>query len=517
MKRLVTWLMCLLPVFTWAQEVTWTEEFRVERKQRSMGMIGAAQGKFYVLRGVVAKDHNYELEVFNEQNMELISKKPLILPTIGDNDTQFEELILVKDRLLLFSSYTDRNDGRSRCYGTWLNENGEAADLPVLVGDLSSKMRREENLFGFEVSADSSLILVHYGLDLERKGNERFTLKVLDTALEMIWQKDIELPYRSELMEITQYALDNSGQVYMMSGISGDKATANSERRLTDKRYVLLSYDPVQNKLKEFNVELSSKWVMATTFGITDEGDLAIGGFYSNDRVFSIAGTFFFRIDGDSKMIVAKGLKPFDEEFLKKFMSERKVAKGEELYDFYFDHFTIHEDGGATFVAEQYYIIQRFRTDITTGRQQMLYYYHYNDIIVVDVEPDGSIGWTKKVPKEQITMNDTGPYSSYAFTASKDSLYLLFNDHPDNTGLLKENPDTTPRTYGSSRQGVVVKVAIGLDGGMKREEIFTNKEEDTILKPKVHLSQDDGILFIYAEFRKQYRFGRMKFSNENME
>lgn len=493
-----------------AQNITWSEDFKMNRKDRTLSMLGADDNQLFILRKSNTREPEFILEVLDSKTMKIATSVDVKMPMIGENPTRLEDFLVTKEHLVLFSSYFDKTDSRLRCYGTIYNKQGAALDLPILIGDVPSKARRVGSPFNFELSPDSTLILAHYGTSLERKGNERFTLKVFDEALETEWEKDIELPYLSEIIEITQHLVDNDGQVYMMSGISGDKSTSGSERRLSDKRYVLFSYDPALNKLKEFEVALNNKWVMSTTFGITDDGDLAIGGFFSNDRVFSISGTFYFRIEGKSKEIVAKGLHDFDSEFLKQFMSDRRAEKGRELYDFYFDHFTIHADGGASFVAEQYYVMQRYRSDITTGRQQMLYYYNYNDIILVRFNPDGSLAFTKKVPKEQTSINDKGPYSSYAFSMDADSLFLLFNDDPGNTAFLKEKPNASPRTYSGNRKGVVVKVSVGKDGEIQRENLFSNNE--VLLRPKTHIMGPQGELYLYAQYRKQYRFGKIEFS-----
>ncbi len=493
-------------------EITWTESFRLERKQRLTKMIGADSINFFVLQEIAGKESTWELHVYNKASMATKSINVIDLPSLPGIEMQMNDVLLFGDRLLLITTAVDDESELMSAYGTWLSEEGKPADFPVLLGQQSTTRRRGNDQFGFELSSDGSKLLIYNESEFERKANERFTLKVVDAELETVWQKDLELPYSREIFEINQYAVDSRGHVYMMSGITNDKSRNNdAERPPSDKRYVIISYDPDQNKVKEFDVSLENKWVISTTFALADNGDLVIGGFYSNNRYFSIAGSFFFRIDGDSKAIEAKGLHPFSKEVLAQFMSERKAEKGLELDDFYFDHFVLREDGGASMVAEQYYVTQRFQTDIASGRQQIQYFYHFNDVLVVDMNAEGEINWVTKVPKIQVSMNDKGPYSSYALTHVSDTLYLVFNDNPDNVPLLEKNPDAKVYSFSTVRRSAVTLAKIFPDGTQVREALLSSRDEETLIKPKVNISQDAGEIFIYSQLRKNVRFGRIHF------
>lgn len=497
-------------------EVVWSDAEKLDRKQRSVGLLGADAEVFYVLseKSGRGRTREYYLLRYRRENLQKIGEQLLDLPEFSGEGLRMYSFDLYTKGLLLIGTANADAGGRLGTYGVWYSKEGKRLGPPVLLYETVNKRRSEPEDFGVTVSADSTLLLIHRENSINRKANERFDLKVLDLNLEIVWQKEIELPYRSDLFEINQYLLDERGHVYMMTGIRTEKAQLQQEESpLSEKRYVLVTYDPDLNKVKEFEVGLDDKWVISTASGLTSDGNLAIGGFYSNDRYFSIAGTFFFRIDGETKEVVAKGLKAFDDQFLKQFIKERRLEKDRELDNFYFDHFIVREDGGASFVAEQFYVSQRFRADITTGRQEIQYFYHYNDVIVVDVLPDGNIHWAVKIPKEQVTMNDDGRYSSYALTEDGENLFVVFNDHPDNYERLRNEPGAEPRNFNSTKNSVVAVVSINEQGEYFRAPLLESKDERTVLKPKVHLSMASGELLIYAQYRRHYRFGRFNFKS----
>ena len=493
-------------------EITWTESFRTDRKQRLTKMIGADSSYFFVLQEITGKTSTWELHVYNKETMATKSISAIELPSLPGVEMRMDDVLLFGERLLLITTAKDEGAELLSAYGTWLSTEGKPADFPVLLGEQSTGRKRVNNQFGFELSGDMSKLLIFNESEFERKANERFTLKVMDADLETVWQKDLELPYSREIFEINQYAVDYRGHVYMMSGITNDKLKKKEgDRPVSDKRYVIISYDPDQNKVKEFEVSLENKWVISTTFALADDGDLVIGGFYSNNRYFSIAGSFFFRIDGDTKAIEAKGLHPFSKEVLAQFMSERKAEKGLELEDFYFDHFMLREDGGASMVAEQYYVTQRFQTDIASGRQEIQYFYHFNDVLIVDINAEGEINWVTKVAKIQVSMNDKGPYSSYALSHVSDTLCLVFNDNRDNVALLAKNPEAKVNSFSTVRRSSVTLVKVFPDGTQARTALLSSKDQETLIKPKVNISEADGAVFIYSQLRKNVRFGRIHF------
>ena len=349
---IIVFLLCSALLTDAQTTISWTDGFKMDRKQRTTRMIGSDGTNFFALQEIASKPARWQLHVYDNDSLTTRSISDIELPQLPGVKMVFSDVLLFGNRLLLISTGVDSEANLMSAYGTWLSAEGKPMDMPVLLGEQTTNRRKENDQFGFQLSDDGTKLLIYNESNFERKANERFTLKVIDLTLETLWKKDLELPYSREIFEINQYLVDNRGHVYMMSGISLKKVgNKSADRPNSDKRYVIISYDPDQNKVKEFDVSLDEKWVISTTFSLGEDGDLVIGGFYSNDRFFTIAGTFFFRVDGDSKTIEAKGLQPFGKDVLKLFMNERRAEKGLELDNFYFDHFILREDGGASLVA----------------------------------------------------------------------------------------------------------------------------------------------------------------------
>lgn len=490
--------------------VVWSESFKLRKNAEATQMLGADSAFFYVLRDEQGRSAYNMLDVFDRKTMKRVSENVIFLPDIPGYVVSLDNIFFLGERLLMVLTAFDAKAGIVRSYAAWLGRDGKPQDRPELLAEATAR-RRGVAPFGYVLSRDGQRMLIYPGNPAERRVSERYAYRVVDANLQTVWQKDLELPVETELLEIGSYRIDSRGRMFVMTGVGQpEKSLRGAERQRSDREYTVIAFDPEANTIKEFDVAVDGKWVIASSFDVDENDNVVIGGFYSNDRYFSIAGTFFLRIDGATRKIEATGMKAFERELLNQF-ARRSNDREQELQDFYFDHFIVRPDGGAVFVAEQYYIRQQWRTDFTTGRQEIIYYYYYNDLLVVDVLPDGNINWARRVPKEQVSINDRGAFSSYALARSGSDLFVLFNDDPSNVELLEQNPKAVPRAMNSLKRSSATLVRIGSDGSQMRKNLFRSRDSDVLLRPKIWYSPGEGELFLYARQRKNYRFGHLQF------
>ena len=100
------------------------------------------------------------------------------------------------------------------------------------------------------------------------------------------------------------------------------------------------------------------------------------------------------------------------------------------------DQLILRNDGGALLIAEQYFVQEEYDRNqfydpyysnyYNRNYNDIDYVYNYNDIIVVNIRPDGEIEWTARIPKRQVTTNDGGYYSSYAMSIVRSKIYFVF-------------------------------------------------------------------------------------------
>jgi hypothetical protein len=449
------------------------------------------------------------IEKYNSQTLALEKSKEFTLPLAKGEKTGFKEVIIYGGKIVFLLSQYIKVEHTSYAYACSTGYDLEILSEPKEIDKVELKSARQSPGFNFILSKDENKLLVQHNFPFEKYNNEKFSYIVYDTAFSVIWQKEIEMPYKDKIFKVNEYILDDSTNIHLLSQISPEPEKGDEKMRGTpNNSYLIISYFHKENKIKELDINLSDKWVSSVTFDIAPTGDLIAGGFYSNTQYFSIAGTFYLRIDDTTRVITAQGMKAFEKDFMREFLPEKKIKKGKELTDFYFDHFVLREDGGALLVAEQYYMITNYYWDPYLYTYNYTYQYYYNDIILVNVAADGTIEWTKKIPKKQISANDGGYYSSYAFGYNGSDACIIFNDHPDNLAMHKQT-DPNYKMMAKPWKSQAVEVRVDKLGEITYKALFTASKDNLIMRPKLFFQKDTSSLILMGTKGNNYRFGRL--------
>jgi len=299
-----------------------------------------------------------------------------------------------------------------------------------------------------------------------------------------------------------------------------------------------LAYTNNGEDFKEYKIDIRDKFISDLTVRVGNDGNLICAGFYSEKGIDNTKGTYFFRINSETKEIYNQNLKEFDFEFLTTYFRPRELERAQkaarrgdknkqaELYNFSLDDLIMRSDGGAVLVAEQYYVHEvreydRFNAGIGgfnnrvggfNGRNnyRIDYHYNYNDIIVVNIKPTGEIEWSARIPKRQETVNDGGYYSSYTRAILPTGLYFVYNDNSRNfeNGGGKNNRIFD---FGGGGNSVITVAKIDKNGEVSRFPLFKNKDADTMMRPKMSKQIGKKEIAIFGEKGRHFRFASLKF------
>ncbi len=376
----------------------------------------------------------------------------------------------------------------------------------------------------YEVAADKLHLLIYSQSGIDRADKkEHIAMQVYDAQLLERWNKEHTLPFDAGKFGIENMEVDHDGNVYL-TGIAYNspefKAPAMREGKSSDTWH-LFSFKAAGTLMHDYPIALDVNFITDMRIAVADNGDLVAAGFYSEKSVYSVKGAFFMTVDGQSGQIKKQKSTAFETDFITQYMSERerkktirKAAKGipAELFEFDLDHLVLQNDGGAVLIAEQFYIeTQLVNSPAPNGNYgpRTDFHYYYNDLLALSFGPDGTLVWNVKVPKRQHSTNDNGHFSSYAYAAVGNHLYLLFNDNPRNM-YLRGN-DQPYASFGRAMTVSVVQIDAN-NGTQRRELLLTTSRSEMLLCPKICLQTGDSELFIYSERRgRKCRFGRVVF------
>lgn len=482
-----------------AQEVVCSELFRSERDVKAIRIAGYRDDVFYVI-DENQKEKTLRLTAYSQKQVSAINSQKIQL----QENEMFESIHFHASKFFLFTSKRFDKEKKIEVNCTQLDKTGKPLAESKSVHQISYNNTSNLPEFGVVFSPDSTKMLLYFDPPYERKSTEALSFRCYSSQLESIWQKDILLPYTQEIVQVHHFLLDNDGDLYMMSGRNPIK-DSKLWQKPQGARYVVFYYNGKANKLKEYDISLKDKQVLSVSFGLNPNQDVIITGYYSNDFRFNASGTIQFTIGAHGSAMKTAIYMPFSKEFIEEFMDSDDAEKNPSLPDFYLDQSLIEKNGDVILIGEQYYVSQNTITDPATGRQTIEYRYNFDEIILTKTDSTGKHLWNKKIPKRQFTITDTRNCSYLCYSAG-DSLLFYFNDDPDNTVELSQNPDQNLRAFIGSKSSVTTSVSVHPDGQMQRKTLFSNKEKDALLNTFYSQKYMFGPQLLGYEDGKNFRF-----------
>lgn len=523
----VVLLILAMPTLIKAQEVNfkWGPTTKPQGNVTSNGGLLGYDNQSYFLSGGVKHgwwifgETNPMISTYN-LNHQMLSQKEYTYKkgkiTLSPNGS-----INTKNRLYVFATHYDNKADLNVLYYKSFDHDLSSDEDWTELDNIAASKASNSGSFSVLISDDEEKIFIYHSNPFNKKTKkESFSYKVFDKNLKEVWSKDVEMDYNDKEFAILNYAISNSGKVVMMA--RKDLNKNEKTKGMPKYKFIVLIYDHSKDRIEEYEISLGSKYISDITFSIDDKNDkLIIAGFYSNKGPGSLTGVFYQRINMENKKVEIENIKELDHDMLAQHMSEKKIGKGNELVKYDIHQLIQKDDGGATLVAEQYYV-QVVTTTHRSGNMTYTtttYYYHYNDIIVVDIDPKGTIGWAVTIPKTSVSTNDGGRYLSYTLAVKDQKLYFIYYDNADNYQRITKTTKKNSKLFIDVKEvpaidKAVLALAVVTPDGELTREIYQksykdrNAKKEPVFIPKKNYYMGDKFL-VYGERGSEYRYGFM--------
>lgn len=501
-------------------DVQLSQEYEEPRNSTVNDVIGFDANGFFVTRTLQKYTHyNISIEKYGN-DLHLIGGREME-GQAGKDDIAFVGGFMVGANIYSYGQTYEKDTKTLTLYTQHIdNETVSMQGNPEEILTITDPANKSESIFENELSPSKNLVALYYipghankylgllGRTVTDKGHSEETdncvIGCFNADMSPVWTKNIALPHSNKLYDPVSVRLDDQGNVYLLGRLFKD-GTREKKGGLPNYTYIITTFTNEGNESHEYTVALGDKFITDCEIRLSEKNKLLCTGFYSDHGTISIKGVFVMTLDNESGTASQVGSKEFDKDFLSLFESDSKAAKGNELYKYDLSDFVIRPDGGALLIAEKFFISETMRTDPQTHQTYYTYYYNYDDIIVVNIDPDYVINWAVGIPKIQISSIPW--YLSFAYYLKGDEICLLFNDNAKN--LDQEHPDKIYSFDG--KNSVAVIVTIDSEGKWKKEALFSNKDEGIILRPTVAEQINDNDLIIYCDKGKKYKMGKISF------
>ncbi len=306
-----------------------------------------------------------------------------------------------------------------------LDEKGRLKGKPVELGNVKTGIfGATRTYFQSAVAENKKKILIYSAND---NGEEvEFEGKWLDDSLKVI-KRSKAIFKTDNKVEHGEVNLANDGSVYLAA------YTTVGAHNYADQYWVLTLAEGA-TKFEPKELQLDDKFAASGYMKVDNvNGRVYFGGYYSVKKNGNYDGLIYAAYDIAGGIFQIRKFIPFDRELM--------MAAGVRHNSHPFDNYEVKQlivknDGGFVLISEIHFITMR--SNYTPGFGYYSYYspymtttvreYHYDDIMALAYDKDGTRVWSSFVPKNQYSQEDGGVFSSYSLLNTGGTLAFLFND-----------------------------------------------------------------------------------------
>ena len=509
-------------------ELAMSEAYRIPKNSVIDRIISTEGNTAYFLRknfnlsGLVA---SITIESFDVKSLRL--KKAIEVDLKYQKKLRvFHDVFNVNDKFYLITSFFNSGKDKNFLFAQKLDDSFEPDKDLILIGEIDSRNEVQIGDFQFEHSRDSSKVIIYHDIPTKRSEAQQAKISIYNDDFDLLWDKKIKFPYESKLYNSIKFDVDKNGNAYLLG-----KRFFEKERDLVKKRpnfeYILEAYTEKGEKIDRYQLNDKLKLITDLTFEVNNKNEIICTGFYTNKTssvggfgsTESIQGIVFFKVNNNEKIVEEKTFSKFDLDFITLNETERarRVAQRQDndniqsndpaLYSYDFRDVILRSDGGAVIIAEQFFVeeinrtVNNFNRGFNNQTFQNTSIYNYNEVIVVNIRPDGSIQWANSVPKYQsATSVNARRFLSFKNANIGDKIYLIFNEERK----VLEGANTLFKN-----QNALAMAELDKSGTLSIYMVGDNDDLQSIIIPTLTKQISRKELLIYGVDRNKFRIGRI--------
>ena len=351
--------------------------------------------------------------------------------------------------------------------------NSKFLDLsqPLVIDTFADRYDLVDANLHFKTSLDQNYTLFYYPVFGDGK-IASMQMTCIDRTGSAIYKVFLPINRPEKDMEYAKTLVDNTGNGYLIF-------TAEKDRKdnVYGDEYYVIRIDKNDGKQTSYTIKCEKEIFGEPQFDIDNvNGNLIFCGFYDEkgDPADAAANGFFYmRYDAPNGVLRQSSYTPFPTAFMSALTGRDANGMNNRLFTFNMRKMLLRLDGGALITAES--VIKDKREVVTMSPSVMntpyntyrtVYTFSYNDIIAFSFNPDGTIDWHTVLRKKQLSEDDGGYNSSFAFLNEKDKIHFLYLDEISSTAALNE--------YKLSSKGT-----------SERMVLFGQEDKDLYLIPKL--------------------------------
>ncbi|MBL7922663.1 MAG: hypothetical protein JNL88_00550 [Bacteroidia bacterium] len=225
--------------------------------------------------------------------------------------------------------------------------------------------------------------------------------------------------------ELSEFALTGKEDLLFLAYRKDPQEGEKSKLR----KFSLYMLSQADQRTREYSVNTAGQQMTEAALVIDRINNKAIvTGFYADKTSFAGASLLYATLNlGQADQFQVKTGQLNNDAQLK-LVGQRNTGGGVSLISYPIQRVIPRSDGGALLIAEAAYLSEYNFYDYFTQTFNRRLEFHFDNILALSVNADGSIHWSQLIQKEQSSLDDEGLYSSFNTILSPDELVVIFNN-----------------------------------------------------------------------------------------
>lgn len=344
------------------------------------------------------------------------------IPATGDIDACF----VFQDKLICITRLSGRGNGEMQLYMQVFNTNG---DQTVREQLLFSQPYRKGNSYGTikPLTTPGNDLFVLAFAERDESGIH-IHASASDTSFRPSWQRKWSLPGSNEFSSIGDWGLLDDNRFYCLAS---KPVTIPGRKRVESAAFTLHVCDLTQNAVSTFafNNENQSMQEAAVVHDRKNR-QILLSGFVSDNTSYSGVSLLCGQLALDTlkELRTFRGNISLDEH--KKLIGRRNAGGSIGLDEYPIRRLWARSDGGLLLIAEAITISETAFYDYFTQTYNRRVEYHFDNIVILSINPDGTTDWSQVIEKEQRSLDDEGLFSSFNTLLLPEELVILYGRNP---------------------------------------------------------------------------------------
>lgn len=373
---------------------------------------------------------------------------PLILP----EDSEIQNIFFVRKRLFLAYVLYNKELLRKDLYLQEISlKDGSFVAEPLKLDELQFEKKKSRGEFLIGTNKAQSLFFTFHKVNEGPEEQALLSVKVFDSTLTKVWERRFNR--EDAFPGIKNVQLDNEGNIYLLD-LPYESASAKQKAGLN-----IFKISSQFSEMRKFPVQFDK-------LGITDaqmvpdhlNRKIIVAGFYSDQDASSAEGIIYAAIDMDADTLLFKTSQSL------KAGAREGMSRGGELINYYINQLILRNDGGVVVVAESNFVTESSNYNTYYQQYTTSYTYHYDNVMVLSVNPDGKIDWDGIIRKNQTSENDDAVYSSFITSVYQDKIHMIYNK------MIRRRSDIIRYTISNT--------------GTSSEKVLLNSSEEVLIMPE---------------------------------